>query len=705
MNGEGKRILIVEDDPGLRFTMTDALEGAGFAVTGADDGVEAIRRLHGERFDVVVTDLRLPGKDGMEVLREARGRIPPPSVVVMTGYGSVESAVEAMKSGAEDYLTKPFPMEALLLLLGKILRFRSLEEENRDLKRRILGRSLFEELVAAGKAVVSGLATGASDMYFVYVKPAGTDSNHLPGGSLCRTAVSGASLAAAETAVKVSTNPSSSATFVGTTACLGCHPSYATEKQILHKLGIMAPGSPSGLQDLAKFGPADGVYNYGAGLAKFTAGDNTSGGTTVYFSDYDATRKFDKFKTAESAPAGTVYATVRVYKDAADNTYKMQFTNVANPSDNNSGMTHEVALNYGGGLYKQRYMTTLAGKESIYMLPLQFNAAGSDSSADRTKKVWRDYHLDQWWNTADNTFKTAPAAANSFDFQCAPCHYTGYSVTRNAGGEYVASGVPDAGGEVHPVTGTKQELNIGCESCHGPGSEHVAAGGQGKSIVSPGLITSERSNMICGQCHSRSQGNDSYGIHKDSPLDNTNKMMVAGTSRAAFLAGNTSRHDATTTDLWGDGKHSKSHHQQYTDFIQSPKYRNGSSLLTCYSCHDPHAPGTDRHQLSGTTDNGLCQTCHTTVTDVAAHMTAKVGFSMGAGTKCIQCHNPKTATSGAGSNPTTPAIGGTSATKYYQGDISSHLFDVPRKTATSSSNPMPVPYTNNCGVCHNYTSL
>jgi len=153
MNGEGKRILIVEDDPGLRFTMTDALEGKGFAVTGADNGVEAIRRLLDETFDVVVTDLRLPGKDGMEVLRVARGKTPPPSVVVMTGHGSVDSAVSAMKSGAEDYLTKPFPMEALLLLFGKILRLRSLEEENRDLKRRILDRSLFEELVGASKAM------------------------------------------------------------------------------------------------------------------------------------------------------------------------------------------------------------------------------------------------------------------------------------------------------------------------------------------------------------------------------------------------------------------------------------------------------------------------------------------------------------------------------------------------------------------------
>jgi hypothetical protein len=558
---------------------------------------------------------------------------------------------------------------------------------------------------SAGKAVLSGLATGASDMYFIYVKPADNNAFVLPGGSLCRTAVSGASLNNKETAVEVSTRPSPAATFVGTTSCLGCHPSYTTEKQTLHKLGIMAPGSPSGLQDLAKFGPGDGVYNYGAGLAKFTPGDNTTGGTTVYFSDYDATRSFDKFKTSESAPTGTLYATVRAYKDTADNNYKMQFTNIVNPSDNNSGMIREASMNYGGGLYKQRYLTKIAGKESIYVLPLQFNAAGDDSSSDRIRKVWRDYHLDHWWNAGDNTFKSAPAASNSFDIQCAPCHYNGFSVIQNAGGEFVASGVSDSNGETHPVTGTKQEMNLGCENCHGPGSEHVAAAGLGKFIVSPGNLTPERASMICGQCHSRSQGNDSFLIKKDSPLDNTNKMMVAGTSRAAFLAANTSRHDAATGDHWGDGMHSKSHHQQYADFIQTAKYRNVSSLLTCASCHDPHAPGTDRHQMSGTTNNSLCQSCHTAVTDVVVHMTAKTGASMGAGTKCIQCHTPKTATSGAGSNPTTPVTGGTSATKYYQGDISSHLFDVPRKTATSSTNPMPVPYTNNCGVCHNYSSL
>ncbi|MFA5807208.1 MAG: sigma-54 dependent transcriptional regulator [bacterium] len=171
MNGEGKRILIVEDDPGLRFTMTDALEGNGFAVTGADNGVEAIRRLLDEAFDVVVTDLRLPGKDGMEVLRAARGKTPPPSVVVVTGYGSVESAVAAMKSGAEDYLTKPFPVEALLLLLDKIFRLRALEEENQELKRRILSQSRFDELIGRSKPML--------DVFDLVSTVAGTDATVL----------------------------------------------------------------------------------------------------------------------------------------------------------------------------------------------------------------------------------------------------------------------------------------------------------------------------------------------------------------------------------------------------------------------------------------------------------------------------------------------------------------------------------------------
>jgi DNA-binding NtrC family response regulator len=153
MDAEAKRILVVEDDPGLRFTMTDSLEEAGFCVAAAEDGAEAVRLLGAETFDIVVTDIRLPGKDGIEVLKGAKAKIPSPSVIVITGYGSIESAVAAMKLGAEDYLTKPFSMEEFLLLLSKVLRIRSLEVENRDLKRRIASRSVFEDLVGKSKAM------------------------------------------------------------------------------------------------------------------------------------------------------------------------------------------------------------------------------------------------------------------------------------------------------------------------------------------------------------------------------------------------------------------------------------------------------------------------------------------------------------------------------------------------------------------------
>ena len=153
MTGAGKRILVVEDDPGLRFTVSDALEEAGYDVAVAKSGTAASEMLAAGAFDVVVTDLKLPGKSGMELLREAKALAPPPSVITMTGYGSIESAVEAMKLGAEDYLTKPFSIEELQLILSRILRVRSLEEENRALRQQVESRSRFEELLGKSKAM------------------------------------------------------------------------------------------------------------------------------------------------------------------------------------------------------------------------------------------------------------------------------------------------------------------------------------------------------------------------------------------------------------------------------------------------------------------------------------------------------------------------------------------------------------------------
>jgi len=370
-------------------------------------------------------------------------------------------------------------------------------------------------------------------------------------------------------------------------------------------------------------------------------------------------------------------------------------------------------LTYGGGLHKQRYMTKIGN--SIYIIPLQYNPQGSDSSPDAGRTVFTEYNTVSlgWWDTATSTF-TLPTAAKkykSFDVFCAGCHFTGYSVTMNGSGEFVSSAVADANGEMHPVAGTKMEMNVGCESCHGPGSEHQAAGGLGKFIVTPKNLTPEREVMLCAACHTRGDSMGTADIHGsvEALLDSNLKQMKPGTSRADFLANNTSasRNDAKFGDgLWADVKqHSAKHHQQATDFIQTAKYRNGTALKTCSNCHDVHAPGTDKHQLSGTSDNSLCLTCHTDKTDINAHMTAKTGTSAmsGQGATCVTCHFTKTAKSGSGSP--TPGMIGASSTKYYQNDISSHRLDVPMKSSISSTLAMPIPYTNGCGACHSTSGL
>lgn len=540
---------------------------------------------------------------------------------------------------------------------------------------------------ADGKAVLTGLTVDTTE-YFIYVAPV---TAHLPGGSLCRNAVTGASLDNTVTAVEVSTTPSATATYIGSTECLNCHSGKIDQTKTAHKHGIMTTGTPGGLQNLVEFDTDDGIYNYMLGVDKFTLA-----GTTVYFYDYDGSRGFDKFKTSLTDPSGAggvVWATVRAYQDAADNKYYMEFTNLINDADPGSPMVREAMLTYGGGVYKQRYMTSFGASESLYLLPLQFQPEGDEASTDRTRKVYRDYHLDFWLTIdavtpANTVLKSLPAPSKNFDINCASCHFTGFNVVAGAiAGEHIAAGVEDIQGTIHPLTGLRQELNVGCETCHGPGSEHKAAAGNGLAIVTPGNLSASREAVICGQCHARAKGNDSYGAHTDAPLNLSNEMMKPGTSRADYLVNNTSRNDATTTDFWADGIHSKSHHQQYTDFIKSSKYRNDSMLLTCTSCHDVHAPGTDRHQLNGATDDTQCLSCHTDVVS-ADHQVAKTGSTLhnGAPAQCIECHNVKTAKSGAG-DALLPTNGG---------DISSHVFDVPLIAADA----MPIPFNNSCGGCH-----
>lgn len=556
---------------------------------------------------------------------------------------------------------------------------------------------------AAGKAVITDLPAGASDKYFIYVKPGNTDTGHLPGGSLTRAALAGSALVSKETAIKMSTMPTAAATYIGSSLCILCHQDYANAKQTLHKLGIMVPKAPSGLQDLAKFSSAtDPDQNFYTGLTKFDGA-----GTTLYYYGYSggASGSF-KVKSTDpriTDPSQVVLFTIYLSKSAAG-VYQATFANLVNPADPLS-ITRPVSLSYGGGLHKQRYLT-LIGK-SNYILPLQFNPQGSNASTDSARYEFVEYDTTskKWWNGTTSMFidpnTDATGKYKSFDSFCAGCHYTGFNLTKNSNDTYTATAAFDYKGEKNPESGQLQELNVGCESCHGPGSEHLSAGGKGKFIITPKNITPEREVQICASCHTRSNSNDMDAHKLENPLDKNNKMPMPGISRANFLANNVVSQDSSA--YWADGKHNKKHHMQAADFIQTAKYRNGTKLMTCASCHDVHAPGTDRHQLSGTSNNTLCLSCHESKKDLKVHMVTTTNYDMGAGTLCIQCHVTKTAKSGSGSATTT--FKSPSGQEYFQNDISSHLFDVPLYKSVSASNKMPVPFTQECGICHNAVRL
>jgi DNA-binding NtrC family response regulator len=131
---KGLTILLVDDEPLMRLSMVDALEAIGYDVHAAASGTEGIDAIRQKQFDLVITDLRLPGADGLSVLKASKDKAPETEVVVITAHGSVDTAVGAMKLGAIDYLTKPFQMDELLLIVERIGHVVALRRENQDLK-------------------------------------------------------------------------------------------------------------------------------------------------------------------------------------------------------------------------------------------------------------------------------------------------------------------------------------------------------------------------------------------------------------------------------------------------------------------------------------------------------------------------------------------------------------------------------------------
>ncbi|WP_415238098.1 cytochrome c3 family protein [Seleniivibrio woodruffii] len=532
------------------------------------------------------------------------------------------------------------------------------------------------------------IKNAADEKYFVYVVPA--DSAYLPGGDKANKSLTPASLKGKPLNILLSGNTPEGAQYTGSSKCLTCHKEYMSVKKTLHKLGIKKAGQVSGLQDMSDFPEYDKGLNF---LKK---------GQKVYFYAYNKDRSWDKYLASVKEPKDPASVSFTAYfYTAQDGTVKVKMENMKNTAD--PAREYTVEMTYGGGLYKQRYLLRI-GKN---MFPfLQFNPNGDDAYGDRTRMQFRDYHGDWFYDEANLKLKDAPLA-KSFEKECASCHYNGYGLKKLESGEYIAEAANDPKGEADiDGDGIHNELNLGCETCHGPGSAHVKApkAKKASTIVSPAKLSAERATVICGQCHSRPQGN----LNNDQPVDKNNRMMLPGTSRNNYLLNNTTREDAAKNDFWADGLHSKSHHQQYTDFIKSAKYRNGDILVTCTSCHAPHGGTKFAHQLKAdavTPKATLCQSCHKDVKDIEKHTEKTVGMAHGKDTEitCTSCHSVKTAQTGAGFGRGQQTADGKN---YWQNDITTHLFSKPPRKGhagvfgVEAGKSMPTPYTGSCGKCH-----
>ncbi|HEU4407645.1 MAG TPA: response regulator, partial [Polyangiaceae bacterium] len=119
---EGRpRVLVVDDKIEMAETLADGLFDRGYEAAACASSHKALARLQAEPFDALVTDLRMPGDDGLELLRAARKLDPNRPVIVMTAYGAVETAIESIRQGAYHYLTKPFKLDELVVYLGRAL--------------------------------------------------------------------------------------------------------------------------------------------------------------------------------------------------------------------------------------------------------------------------------------------------------------------------------------------------------------------------------------------------------------------------------------------------------------------------------------------------------------------------------------------------------------------------------------------------------
>ena len=152
------RILLIDDEPQILSFLRNLFEMEGWDVDESHTGADGIEKIERERYDVILTDLKMPGADGIEVLRAAKKIQSDAEVVLMTGYGTVDSAIEAMRAGAFHFLMKPFRSEEVLHLVRKAYSQRQLKRENLFLKNEARGQYQIHSVIGAGAAIQESIS-------------------------------------------------------------------------------------------------------------------------------------------------------------------------------------------------------------------------------------------------------------------------------------------------------------------------------------------------------------------------------------------------------------------------------------------------------------------------------------------------------------------------------------------------------------------
>jgi DNA-binding NtrC family response regulator len=154
MSEHSGSILVVDDEPAIRESLEILLSDANYKVALAEGGVDGLKKLESDLFDLVLLDVMMPDKNGLEVLEEIGRASPETAVIMITAYGTIENAVRAIKSGALDYVTKPWDNEKLLLDIRNGIQQRKLQYENRELKRALKRQSGFANMVGKSERML-----------------------------------------------------------------------------------------------------------------------------------------------------------------------------------------------------------------------------------------------------------------------------------------------------------------------------------------------------------------------------------------------------------------------------------------------------------------------------------------------------------------------------------------------------------------------